>query len=251
MLHWTVYVMVAFLSFLNIIIPMSGSATTTPLILTLTGNPQYAIALSTWILMLNTGVGAFIFRVYIRKEYVITLLPISILGVVLGAVLLLNLPNWLVILVLLGFSVHFLYKTIRHYIATKKVEQKSSSNTVLGTIATFVSSFLQGTGLSGGGMRVNYLYSEGLKVEEVRGTGNLLNFFVFGTASLVRLGSNQISLPDVLQWTLIFVPILLISNYLGRKVLLRLSDKVKDGVVILTMIYIVIDLFVRGLQLFI
>lgn len=243
--------MVAFLSFLNIIIPMSGSATTTPLILTLSGNPQYAIALSTWILMLNTGVGAFIFRIHIRKEYIWRLLPASLVGVVLGAMLLLNLPNWMVTLVLFGFSAHFLYKTIKHYFAVKKEEQKSSSDTILGAVATLVSSFLQGTGLSGGGMRVNYLYSEGLKVEEVRGTGNLLNFLVFGVASFIRLGNNQFSFPEMLQWTVIFVPILLISNYFWRKVLLRLSDKIKDIVVILTMAYIVGDLFIKCLQMFI
>ena len=247
--YGTVYLMVTFLSFLNIIIPMSGSATTTPLILTLTGNPQYAIALASWILMLNTGMGAFIFKSHIRKEYVWKLLPASLVGVVLGAVLLLNLPNWLVTLVLFGFSARFLFQIIRRYVATKKEERKNAPNTVLGAVATFLSSFLQGTGLSGGGMRFNYLYAEGLKIEEVRGTGNLLNFLVFGVASLVRLGDNQISLPDMVGWSLIFIPILLTANYLGRKVLLQLPDKVKDGVVILTMVYIVGDLSIKGIQM--
>ena len=98
-------------------------------------------------------------------------------------------------------------------------------------------------------MRFNYLYAEGLKIEEVRGTGNLLNFLVFGVASLVRLGDNQISLPDMVGWSLIFIPIFLTANYLGRKVLLQLPDKVKDGVVILTMVYIVGDLSIKGIQM--
>ena len=244
--HGTIYGALAFLSFLNIIVPMSGSSTTTPLVLALTGNPQYAIAISSWILMLNTAIGAWIFRAYIRKDYALKLLPASLVGVIAGALLLLNLPDWLVTLVLFLFSAHFLYKTVKHFLATKKEVNKSPSSSVVGTVATFVSSFLQGTGLSGGGMRVSYLYAEGLKVEEVRGTGNLLNFLVFATAGLVRLGDGQISLPDMFGWTLIFVPILIIANFLGRKVLLRLPDRVNDAIIILTMVWIVTDLFAKG-----
>lgn len=203
--HGLIYLILAFLSFLNIIIPMSGSSTTTPLILILTGNPHYAIALSTWVLMLNTGIGAFIFRTNIRKEYVLELLPATLFGVVLGALLLLSLPDWLVTLVFFGFSVHFLRLTILRFLKVLKEEQKKPLRNILGTVATFVSSFLQGTGLSGGGMRVNYLYSQGLKVEEVRGVGNLLNFIAFSTASLVRLGDGQISFPEILRWSAVFV----------------------------------------------
>src|SRR3990167_1986742 len=61
-------------------------------------------------------------------------------------------------------------------------------------------------------------------------------------------GDHKISLPDMVGWSLIFIPILLTANYLGRKVLLQLPDKVKDGVVILTMVYIVGDLSIKGIQ---
>ncbi len=198
--------------------------------------------------MLNTGIGALIFRTHIRKDYVWKLLPASLVGVILGALLLLRLPDWLVIGVLLGFSAYFLYKTVRHFLATKKAEM--SSRPVVGVVATFISSFLQGTGLSGGGMRVNYLASEGLKVEEQRAVGNVLNFLVFATAGLVRLGDHQISLPDMLKWTLIFLPILAVANYVGLGVVRRVSPKINDAIVIMMMTWLVSDLFVKALQIF-
>ena len=247
--NWMIYGAFACLTFLNIIVPMSGSSTATPLILVLTGNPQYAIAVSSWLLMLNTAIGAFIFRVHIRKDYVLKLLPASLVGVVAGALLLLRLPDWLVISVLFAFSVHFLYKTVKHFLASKKEVKQSPPSTLIGTVATFVSSFLQGAGLSGGGMRANYLYSEGLKAEEARGTGNLLNCLVFAAAGLVRLGDGQIALPDMFRWTVIFIPILILANFLGRKVLLKLPDKLNDTVIILTMTWIVTDLFAKGVLL--
>lgn len=248
--HWVIYVTLAFLSFANIIVPMSGSSTTTPLILALTGDAQYAIAISTWVLMLNTAIGAFIFRADIRQDYVRKLLPASLVGVVAGAVLLLNLPNWFVTGVLLGFSVHFLYKTLRRFLTQKQEKNESATSRFVGTVTAFASSFLQGTGLSGGGMRVSYLTAEGLKISEMRGTGNLLNFIVFATAGLVRLGNGQIAPPDVVKWTLIFLPILITANFLGRNVVKRLPSRVNDAILVTLMIWVVCDLFIKMLLIF-
>ena len=128
-------------------------------------------------------------------------------------------------------------------------EKKKTHKLVSPLVGAF-SGFLQGAGLSGASVRTNFLYSENLKIEEVRGTSNILNFVIFATASIVRITENQLSLSAMLTWTAIFAPILFVSMYAGRKVLIRLSDKVKDSIIILTMLYVVVELFLKGIKLF-
>ena len=245
-----IYLVLAFLTFLNIIIPLSGSATQTPLIAALTGDSHYAITISSWLLMISCAMISFVFRKDIRKDYLWKLLPASVIGSIVGALLLIQLPNWLVTLALLILSVHFLYKTLVHLLNKNKdrVEKKKAHHLVSATVGLF-SGFLQGTGLSGASVRASFLYSENLKIEEVRGTSNVLNFVIFATASLVRFNENQLSISEMLRWTIIFAPILFISIYLGRKVLIKLSDKVKDSIIILTMVIIVVGLVVKGVQI--
>lgn len=197
-----IYLAMAFLSFLNVIVPLSGSSTQTPLIAALTGDSHYAVTLSSWLLMISCGMISFVFRKDIRKDYLWKLAPTSIVGSVIGALLLIQLPNWLVTLVLFFLSAHFLYKKVTQLFA--KSEQrggKKKTHKLVSPLVGAFSGFLQGTGLSGASVRTNFLYSENLKIEEVRGTSNILNFVIFATASLVRFTENQLPLSAMLTWT--------------------------------------------------
>lgn len=245
-----IYLVLAFLTFLNIIIPLSGSATQTPLIAALTGDSHYAITISSWLLMISCAMISFVFRKDIRKDYLWKLLPMSVVGSVVGALLLIQLPNWLVTLALFILSVHFLYKTFVHLLSkNKKRIEKEKAHHLVGAAVGLFSGFLQGTGLSGASIRAGFLYSEHLKIEEVRGTSNVLNFVIFATASIIRFNENQLSTSEMLKWTIIFAPILFISIYLGRKVLIKLPGKVKDSIIVLTMIIIVVGLAVKGTEI--
>lgn len=125
-----IYLILAFLSFLNIIVPLSGSSTQTPLIATLTGDAHYAITLSTWLLMISCAMISFVFRKDIRKDYLWKLLPSSILFAVIGAYLFIQLPNWLVILILFMSSVHFLYKILWNLFDKEKEKKKKKKNII-------------------------------------------------------------------------------------------------------------------------
>ena len=126
-----IYLVLAFLSFLNVIIPLSGSSTQTPLIAALTGDSHYAITISTWLLMISCAMISFVFRKDIRKDYLWKLLPTSVAGSIIGALLLIQLPNWLVILALFFLSVHFLYKTLLHLINKSKQKKKKKRNLII------------------------------------------------------------------------------------------------------------------------
>lgn len=244
---WPIYLAMAFLTFLNIIVPLSGSSTQTPLLLALTGDAHYAITISSWLLMISCAMISFVFRKNIRKDYLWKLLPTSVIGSIVGALLLIQLPSWLVTLVLFLLSIHFLYKTLIHLLNKNKEKvEKDKAHHLVGSAIGLLSGFLQGTGLSGSSIRASFLYSEHLKIEEVRGTASFLTFVIFATASLIRFSEHQLSVSEMLRWTIIFAPILFISIYLGRKVLIRLPEKVKDSIIILTMVIIVVGLVIKG-----
>lgn len=244
--HWMIYLVMAFLTFVNIVIPVSGSSTQTPLIAIITGDAHYAIAVSTWLLMISCAIIAFVFRKNIRPEYVWRMLPASIVAAMLGALLLVQLPDVLVTILLLLAATHFAIKTFRHL--RNKTEPKRPSLHALSLVGA-VSGFLQGMGLPGGTVRLGYLFSEGLTVEEVRGTAELLTFFAFAAANIVRFYEHQLTGTDMLHWTLIFAPLLLIATYLGHHVLVRLPSRVKDAIVLITVLSIVVGLVVRIVHL--
>lgn len=245
-----IYLVLAFISFLNIIAPISGSSTQTPLIAAITGDAHYAVTISTWLLTISCGMIAFVFRKDIRGDYFWRLLPGSIVGAIAGALLLIQLPNWLITLVLLILSIRFLYKKFIHLLGKKEqaTNKKRSHHLVISAVGLF-SSFLQGTGLSGSSIREGFLYSENLNIEQVRGTAEILNFMIFATASIVRFNAGEFSAPEMLRWGIIFAPILFVAIYLGRKVLIKLPSKVKDGIIIAIMTYIVIALTIKSVEI--
>ena len=240
--HGMLYLVMIFLTFVNIIVPVSGSSTQTPLLAIITGDAHYAITVSTWLLMISCAIISFVFRKDRRYDYVWRMLPATILFAVLGALFLVQLPDLLVSLLLLVAATHFLIKTLRHL--EKKEEKKALSIHVLSIVGA-ASSFLQGMGLPGGAIRAGYLYAEGLSIEEVRGTAEFLTFASFAAANIVRFHENQLSVPDMIHWTIIFAPLLLLATYLGRHLLIRLPDRVKDGIILVTMILVVVGLIIR------
>ncbi len=247
-----VYLVMTLITFLNVIVPVSGSSTQTPLIAAITGDAHYAVTISSWLLMISCGMLAFVFRKDINKDYFWKLLPMSVIGAIIGASLVIQLPNWLVSLILVVSAIRFLYKKTKHFLSKNKQkneEKKNAHHIVVNAVGLF-SSFLQGMGLSGGWLRSSFLYSENLKLEQVRGTAERLNFIIFAIAGLVRFNENQLSLFDMFKWTIIFSPLLFISIYLGRKSLLKLSDKVKDGIIILIMLYATVRLTVKIMETF-
>src|SRR5688572_24640615 len=110
-----IYVILALLSVLNIIVPVSGSATVTPFLATLT-DPHTAVGLASFYFLLSSLIRIFLFRKLIHWEYVKKLLPISTVGAVLGALSLIQISDTLLLLIVMGFTLFFIYKKLlQHY----------------------------------------------------------------------------------------------------------------------------------------
>lgn len=234
------------LTFVNIILPLSGSSTVTPL-LTLFTTPHNAIALTSFYFVLSGIVRIFLFRKEIKFAYVKKLLPISIIGSILGALSLVKINEKLLGVVIISFLLYFIYKKIK---GVKKDLYKNTSKLSSGAIGIF-SGFLQGMGLAGSDLRSGYLYSEKLSVLEVSGTSAFIGTSNFLMATLVRLHTNQVKLVD-LSILLYLLPSLIIATYAGRKVLLKIDRKNTDRliVIILLVTAMLLTLKMFGIKLF-
>ena len=228
------------LTIINILVPISGSSTVTP-ILALITDPHIAIGLASFYFFLTSTVRIFFFRKYIKWKYVNKLLWISLIGAILGSLALVKINPKILLLIVLLFVIYFLYKTIRNkFIKEKKKPVKRLASSIVGAF----SGFLQGTGLAGSDLRNGYLYAENLKLQEVHGTTAVVGAVNFFSATLVRLATNQITTPNLIPLLYVF-PFIILGTFLGKKILLRINKKYVDLIIITTMIFIIMALSLK------
>ena len=111
-----IFVILALLTFVNIIVPISGSATATPLLALIT-DPHNAIGLASFYFVLSGLVRIFVFRKHIRYGYIKNLLPISLIGAVIGALSLIEINPTILFIIIFLFLIYFIYKKIREIIS--------------------------------------------------------------------------------------------------------------------------------------
>lgn len=217
----------------NIIVPITGSATVTPL-LALLLDPHRAIGIATFVFFLSAPPRIFFFWQNIQwREIKILLLP-SAIAAFFGALALVTIPaQWLLIIILL-FSVYFLLKKLD--IIPKSEKPHHLVNYVVGLL----SGFLQGTGLSGSDLRNQYLYAQNLNLAEVHGTTAFIGGTNFLIAILVRLYTGQLSFPDIIPVLLYVFPVIILATWIGEKALFKIPPKISDRIVIGVMTVVIL-----------
>lgn len=233
-----IYGTLALSSILNIIVPISGSATVTPFLAILT-DPHRAIGLASFYFFLTALVRLILFRKDIQwKEVKILLIPSMGMSAI-GAAALVGVPDVSLLIVVFLFTIYFLYKRIY----SKKDSKSSLTDYVVGLL----SGFLQGAGLAGSDLRNGYLYSQGLNISQVHGTTALIGGFNFFVATAVRLNTGQLDILDLTP--LIYVlPFIIFGVLIGRYLLYKLPQKVSDIIVILTMLLVLVFLGIKILK---
>ena len=240
-----IFIVLAALTFINVLVPISGSATTTPLLALIT-DPHNAIALASFYFVLSGLVRIFVFRKHIRYQYIKNLLPISLLGATLGALSLVKINPNILLAIILVFLIYFVYKKI-YTITRPEVNEKKAHPLTFGLIGLF-SGFLQGFGLAGSDLRNGYLYSEKLELAEVHGTSAFLGTANFLVATIIRVYTHQVKLID-LSILLYLLPFIIISTYIGKKTLLKINKKHADYLILFVMISMIILLSLKMLGL--
>lgn len=242
--NFWIYFALAASSFINIIVPISGSSTVTPLLAILTA-PHLAIGLASFYFLLSGIVRISMFRKGIRWEYVKYLLPISFIFAAVGAFALVKIDPKILLLIIFVFTLFFFYKKIKQTFGKK--EEKPSGKFSVHLIG-ILSGFLQGSGLAGSDLRNGYLYSKKLSIAEVHGTSSLIGTANFLIATIIRLDTNQITIPNLIPLLYIF-PFMILGIWLGRIVLYKIDKKYADRIIILIMGLIIIFLGLKIIKI--
>lgn len=236
-----IFIVLAVLTFVNILVPISGSSTVTPL-LALVTDPHNAIGLASFYFVLSGIVRIFVFRKEVQYEYIKKLLPISLIGAVIGAMSLVKINTVLLMSLILVFLVYFIYKKIKE-IAGKELKEKKISKLSFGVVGIF-SGFLQGFGLAGADLRNGYLYSKKLTIAEVHGTTALIGTANFLAATIIRVFTKQVNFVD-LYVLLYLLPFIILATFIGRKVLLKINKKYTNYLILAIMILMTVFLVLK------
>jgi uncharacterized protein len=223
-------------TFINILVPLPGSAIVTPLVALFT-DPHKAVGLTSFLFFLSSIISVCVFRKDIELSYLKILLPFSVMGAIAGAFCIGMVSALLLYLLILGVCTYFLIKKLM------KAPVRKQSRFGGQAIGTF-SGFLQGTGLAGSDLRNSYLYSRDLTVAQVRGTSMLVGAAVFLAATAVRIGTGQLAIPDLVP-LLYLLPFMIIGTLLGRKALHLIDKRYGDRIIIVLMAIVIISLIWR------
>ncbi len=232
--HLLIYGVLGVTTFINIVVPISGSAVITPLLALLT-DPHQAIGIASAFFVMNGIVRTFTFRASIQWAEIRVLLLPSIVAAAIGALALVAIPEeWLLVIILL-FSLYFLLKKL------KVIPKREKPSPVLNHFIGMLSGFLQGTGLAGSDLRNQYLYAQDLSIAEVHGTTSLIGTSNFFIATIIRLYTGQLTLPAI-EPLLYLLPIVILAIWLGKHALYKVPQKVSDRIVMGIMIIVVLSL---------
>ena len=215
-----IYITLTFSTFLNTIVPVSGAAIVTPILAIFT-DPHRAIGLASFFFLLSGIVRIFFFRKNIQWPEIKILLPVSLMAAFVGSFSLFVIPSDLLLAIVLAFAVYFFLKRIKIIPSTNKATIASKYTTSL--IGLF-SGFLQGAGLGGSDLRNSYLFGKNLNIAQVHGTTALIGSSNFLLATIVRLFTDQLTVPDLVP-LLYILPFIVIGTLLGRKLLYKFSEK--------------------------
>lgn len=232
-----IYLALAASSILNIIVPISGSATITPFLAILT-DPHRAIGLASFYFLLSGVIRVYLFRKDIQWHEIKILLPTSLLAALVGSLSLVVINNTLLLAIVLVFAIYFFLKRIK--IIPPSNNRSAKSHYATGFVGLF-SGFLQGAGLAGSDLRNSYLFGKDFNITQVHGTTALIGASSFFLATIVRLFTDQLTIPDLIPLLYIF-PFILIGTLLGRKALYKFSEKTINIIVVVVMVAIIIFL---------
>ncbi len=232
-------ILLGIFTFLNILAPVSGSATVTPLLTGLVGAKD-AIAVSTVFFLLTCIPRVYLFRKYIRWDIVRFLWPVSVIGALIGGILFVKISEVVITVIVLCFLLWFLFqKTIASFGNTRAQGKKPTKHGIV--FVGLLSGALQGTGLAGSDLRNGYLLSKGLSMANLHGTTALIGGSNFLFASAVRFSSGELTWAMIAPILALF-PMIVFATYAGRHATLRLSKTWQDRLALLVMIVALIVL---------
>ncbi len=226
----SVLILLGLSTILNVIVPNSGTATVTPLIAAMT-DAHAAVGFVGFYFFMSAMTRFVVFRRHVQWPFVKKLLPISMIGSVIGAYALFTISEILLLSLLAISTVYFIVKKV----SRSQTQQKENIVSRFGAaVVGLFSGFLQGTGLAGSDIRNNYLYARGLSIVQVHGTTSMIGGINFFLATIVRLSFGKIAFPD-LSLLLIILPFMIVGTMIGKRMMMKIPASYQDALVIVAM----------------
>ena len=241
--HAAAYFLLGLTSFLNILVPLSGSAIVTPLLTLLLDDPRKAIGLTSAFFVMSGIIRILFFREKIQWSEVRVLWLPSVAAAAVGAFALLSIPPVYLVGLILGFAMYFMLKKFG------VIPKREKPLPVLEYFIGLFSGFLQGTGLAGSDLRNQYLYAQGLDIAEVHGTTALIGWSNFFVATVVRLMTGQLTLPDIEPLGYL-LPVVFLAIWMGKRTLYKVPKSVADGIIKVVMVLVVLSLCYELVKMF-
>lgn len=233
------YALALLIVFLGTVINISGSLHINALLLHFY-EPHKVLLLTTVFLTIGSLARTIVFWKDIQWKETFGLLVYGVVGGFIGGYCLGFIPGKVIAIIFILSGVYFIYRYFK-----KEPQHHSHANLLL---AGLVTSFLQSFGISVGPLRQGYLFAKGYSLQEVHGT-IAITFLASGTAMIfARSLSENISFNEVVPIFILF-PFMLVTIYLGKKVLYKIPKKTADYIIIYSLALSLLSALPRVLEL--
>ncbi len=220
------YALALLVVFLGVVLNISGSLHINALLLHFY-EPHKVLLMTTTFLTLGSLARTIVFWKNIKWQEVGGLTLYGILGGFIGGYLIGSVPDKIIALIFILSGTYFVFRYFK-----KESVHHAHGNLFL---AGFITSLLQAFGLSVGPLRQGYLFAKEFTLQEVHGT-IAVTFLASGTAMiLARSIRESIPFSDIYPIFILF-PFMLITMYLGKRVLYKIPKKIADHIIIYSLI---------------
>ncbi len=203
-----------------------------------------ATGLTSAFFLVNTAISFYVFRKDVVWREAKNLLVPCIVGTFIGSLFLVNIKPIILLSLMFGFSIYFIYKKIKIVDSTKITKGSFWKEQLIG----FFSGSVIGAALPGGGFLNSYFASKGFTLSQMFATISFLMPIVFLVKLSVMLKVHIIEMNDLVG-VLYATPFLTVSNVLIRKGMLKLSKTTTDRLTIVAMVVLSLYLLVNIITL--
>lgn len=221
------YFLAIIIVLLGIVINLPGALHLNPILLHFY-EPHKVLFLTMVFLTLGALARVIVFHKQILWKEALPLGLLALIGGFIGGYFVGMIPQK--VIVALFFISGFIYLTKAIF---KKEKNQPSKHGVI--IAGVITAFLQAFGISAGAIRQGFLASRGYDLPTIHGTAGVA--FIIGSFATItaRMMHESFDFHDVLP-LLLFFPFMLLTVYIGKKIIYKLPKKIQEVIIIYSLI---------------
>lgn len=222
------YVLALIVTFLGVVINLPGSIHINPILLHFY-DAKTVLLLTTTYLTLGALSRVIIFHKEVVREDLFKIILLAVFGGVTGSFFIGIIPEKVIVILFIISGIKFLYE----FYTKKSIDKKSTKSGLF--ISGFFVSFLQAFGIGAGNIRQGNYFKKGYDLQAVQGTCAVI-FLASGLATVLSRFAFEDIDPNKLLLILPIFPFILVTVYLGKKVLYKIPKSVQEKIIVYTLI---------------